>query len=155
MVNGAMYLTKRTVAACRKTSKGSIEERKIRVVFLPADGSGVTPTHNNVNGTVRSDTKHCTVALKLTPSSASPHRRTPQSGPFSFVWLSSSRSRDPQNRSVTALSAHTLQLILVPPTTSTPATPASQPRTPTSSPQTEPQPPSRRSQTPSQLQART
>ncbi|KAL9132486.1 MAG: hypothetical protein Q9175_006345 [Cornicularia normoerica] len=34
-----------------KISKGSIEERKIRVVFLPADGRASTPQHNNVNGT--------------------------------------------------------------------------------------------------------
>jgi len=35
-----------------KVAKGSIEERKIRVLFLPAEGSTATPTHNNVNGTV-------------------------------------------------------------------------------------------------------
>ena len=39
-----------------KISKGSIEERKIRVVFLPANGTASTPQHNNVNGTVRSRT---------------------------------------------------------------------------------------------------
>lgn len=37
-----------------KISKGSIEERKIRVVFLPAEGTASTPQHNNINGTVRS-----------------------------------------------------------------------------------------------------
>lgn len=36
-----------------KTSKWAIQERKIRVLFLPADGSTATPTHNSVNGTVR------------------------------------------------------------------------------------------------------
>ena len=36
-----------------KTSKWAIQERKIRVLFLPADGSMATPTHNNVDGTVR------------------------------------------------------------------------------------------------------
>ena len=36
-----------------KISKGSIEERKIRVVFLPVDGTASTPQHNHVNGTVR------------------------------------------------------------------------------------------------------
>ena len=36
-----------------KISKASIEERKIRVVFLPADSSASTPQHNHVNGTVR------------------------------------------------------------------------------------------------------
>ena len=39
-----------------KISKGSIEERKIRVIFLPADGTASTPQHNNINGTVRSRT---------------------------------------------------------------------------------------------------
>ena len=34
------------------TSKGAIQERTIRVLFLPADGSATTPTHNNINGTV-------------------------------------------------------------------------------------------------------
>ncbi|CAF9914179.1 phosphatidylinositol-binding protein scs2 [Imshaugia aleurites] len=34
-----------------KISKGSIEERKIRVVFLPAEGTASTPQHNNINGT--------------------------------------------------------------------------------------------------------
>ncbi|MCJ1259812.1 phosphatidylinositol-binding protein scs2 [Lignoscripta atroalba] len=33
-----------------KTSKHSIQERKIRVTFLPADGSISTPQHNNTNG---------------------------------------------------------------------------------------------------------
>ena len=43
-----------------KISKGSIEERKIRVAFLPAEGTASTPQHNNVNGTVRSPTSsHC------------------------------------------------------------------------------------------------
>ncbi|MCJ1459054.1 phosphatidylinositol-binding protein scs2 [Mycoblastus sanguinarius] len=32
-----------------KVAKGSIEERKIRVVFLPVDSA--TPKHNNINGT--------------------------------------------------------------------------------------------------------
>ena len=36
-----------------KTSKWAIQERKIRVLFLPADGSTATPTHHDVNGTVR------------------------------------------------------------------------------------------------------
>lgn len=36
-----------------KTSKWAIQERKIRVLFLPADGSTATPIHNTVNGTVR------------------------------------------------------------------------------------------------------
>ena len=38
-----------------KTAKGEIQERKIRVVFLPSSGSDSmrTPTHNNINGTVR------------------------------------------------------------------------------------------------------
>ena len=37
-----------------KTSKGSIQERKIRVVFLQAgDSSSATPVHNHMNGTVR------------------------------------------------------------------------------------------------------
>ena len=35
-----------------KTSKGDIQERKIRVLFLPAEGSLATPSHNVVNGTV-------------------------------------------------------------------------------------------------------
>ncbi len=43
-------------ANVEKTAKEDIEERKIRVVFLPADGSiaAATPTHNDVNGTVSS-----------------------------------------------------------------------------------------------------
>ena len=36
-----------------KTAKAEIQERKIRVSFLPADGSVATPHYNNVNGTVR------------------------------------------------------------------------------------------------------
>ena len=36
-----------------QTSKASIQEKKIRVSFLPASGSLTTPSHNNVNGTVR------------------------------------------------------------------------------------------------------
>ena len=36
-----------------KVAKGAVEERKIRVVFLPAEGATATPQHNNVNGTVR------------------------------------------------------------------------------------------------------
>ena len=40
-----------------KVAKGAIEERKIRVVFLPAEGAAATPQHNNVNGTVRQPTK--------------------------------------------------------------------------------------------------
>ncbi|KAL9045161.1 MAG: hypothetical protein Q9214_001758 [Letrouitia sp. 1 TL-2023] len=34
-----------------KVSKGAIQERKIRVVFLPADRAVTTPTHSNTNGT--------------------------------------------------------------------------------------------------------
>ena len=34
-------------------AKGAVEERKIRVVFLPADGAAATP-HKQVNGTVSS-----------------------------------------------------------------------------------------------------
>ncbi|KAL6714918.1 phosphatidylinositol-binding protein scs2 [Lecanora helva] len=34
-----------------KVAKGTIEERKIRVVFLPAEGANATPQHNKVNGT--------------------------------------------------------------------------------------------------------
>ncbi|KAK4695612.1 hypothetical protein P7C71_g2179, partial [Lecanoromycetidae sp. Uapishka_2] len=37
-----------------KVAKGAVEERKIRVVFLPADGAAgttSTPQHNNINGT--------------------------------------------------------------------------------------------------------
>ncbi|KAL2059120.1 hypothetical protein ABVK25_000412 [Lepraria finkii] len=34
-----------------KVAKAAIEERKIRVVFLPADGTTSTPQRNNVNGT--------------------------------------------------------------------------------------------------------
>ncbi|KAL8953535.1 MAG: hypothetical protein Q9222_000593 [Ikaeria aurantiellina] len=33
-----------------KASKSSIQERKIRVVFLPADGSNTTPSHLNMHG---------------------------------------------------------------------------------------------------------
>ncbi|MCJ1260909.1 phosphatidylinositol-binding protein scs2 [Lobaria immixta] len=33
-----------------KTSKTAIQERKIRVLFLPSDISSATPNHNNVNG---------------------------------------------------------------------------------------------------------
>lgn len=35
-----------------KTSKAAIQERKIRVVFLPSDISSSTPHHSNVNGAV-------------------------------------------------------------------------------------------------------
>lgn len=35
-----------------KVSKGTIQERKIRVIFLPADRAATTPTHSNTNGTV-------------------------------------------------------------------------------------------------------
>ena len=37
-----------------KTAKESIEEKKIRVVFLPADGATATPNHKQVNGLVSS-----------------------------------------------------------------------------------------------------
>ncbi|KAL8681543.1 MAG: hypothetical protein Q9186_002359 [Xanthomendoza sp. 1 TL-2023] len=33
-----------------KVAKSSIQERKIRVVFLPADGDAVTPSHQNTHG---------------------------------------------------------------------------------------------------------
>lgn len=42
-------------ASVEKSSKDDIQERKIRVVFLPSDGSAAaaaTPIHNNVNGSV-------------------------------------------------------------------------------------------------------
>lgn len=42
-------------ASVEKSSKDDIQERKIRVVFLPSDGSAAdaaTPNHNNINGTV-------------------------------------------------------------------------------------------------------
>ena len=35
-----------------KTAKESIEEKKIRVVFLPADGATATPNHKQLNGLV-------------------------------------------------------------------------------------------------------
>lgn len=35
--------------------KGSIDEKKIRVVFLPAEGTATTPKHQ-INGTVSSAT---------------------------------------------------------------------------------------------------
>ena len=47
-----------------RTAKTDIQERKIRVVFLPSDGGsqrigeGTTPGHNNVNGAV-SDSVAC------------------------------------------------------------------------------------------------
>ncbi|MCJ1279970.1 phosphatidylinositol-binding protein scs2 [Puttea exsequens] len=34
-----------------KVAKGAVEERKIRVSFLPAAGISSTPQHNNINGT--------------------------------------------------------------------------------------------------------
>lgn len=50
-----------------KISKGSIEERKIRVAFLPAEGTASTPQHNNVNGTVRGPTgSHCSSQRLIT-----------------------------------------------------------------------------------------
>lgn len=36
-----------------KNFKDAIQERKIRVIFLPADSSIATPVHNNLNGSVR------------------------------------------------------------------------------------------------------
>lgn len=42
-------------ASVEKSSKDDIQERKIRVVFLPSDGSAAaaaTPNHNNINGSV-------------------------------------------------------------------------------------------------------
>ncbi|KAL8731323.1 MAG: hypothetical protein Q9166_003547 [cf. Caloplaca sp. 2 TL-2023] len=38
-----------------KVSKSSIQERKIRVVFLPADGSTATPSHQNTQGAYPGD----------------------------------------------------------------------------------------------------
>lgn len=35
-----------------KVSKSSIQERKIRVVFLPADGNTATPSHHHTQGGV-------------------------------------------------------------------------------------------------------
>lgn len=35
-----------------KANKSSIQERKIRVLFLPADGSTNTPSHQNIHGQV-------------------------------------------------------------------------------------------------------
>ena len=51
-----------------KISKGSIEERKIRVVFLPADGTASTPQHNHVNGTVRVELGRATFVKRLITS---------------------------------------------------------------------------------------
>ena len=39
-----------------KVAKGAIEERKIRVVFLPAEGTTSTPRNYNINGTVSDST---------------------------------------------------------------------------------------------------
>lgn len=42
-------------ASVEKSAKDDIQERKIRVVFLPSDGSAAvaaTPNHNNINGSV-------------------------------------------------------------------------------------------------------
>lgn len=35
-----------------KAGRDAIEEKKIRVVFLPADGTATTPNHKQVNGLV-------------------------------------------------------------------------------------------------------
>lgn len=48
----APVLTKRQWQNIEKANKSSIQECKIRVAFLPADGNASTPSHQNVYGTV-------------------------------------------------------------------------------------------------------
>lgn len=62
-------LTGRQWQHVEKTSKGSIQERKIRVVFLHAGGSAnATPVHNHMNGTVRLEPNALLIRSKLTES---------------------------------------------------------------------------------------
>ncbi|KAI4135699.1 MAG: hypothetical protein LQ347_000429 [Umbilicaria vellea] len=71
-----------------KTSKWAIQERKIRVLFLPADGSAATPRHNSVNGT------H--IHEEAPPAYGSPTQSFASPAPDSAT---------PQNRSVHAAGA--------------------------------------------------
>lgn len=54
--------------------KNSIQEKKIRVAFLPADGVPSTPIHNNINGTHFHDTPSTEPPAyrSLSPEAASP-----------------------------------------------------------------------------------
>ncbi|KAL8907891.1 MAG: hypothetical protein Q9207_001128 [Kuettlingeria erythrocarpa] len=47
--------------AIEKGNKSSIQERKIRVVFLPPDGSAKTPAHRSAHGQVSQDKHHPSV----------------------------------------------------------------------------------------------
>ncbi|KAI4256089.1 MAG: hypothetical protein LQ352_002245 [Teloschistes flavicans] len=51
----APVLTKRQWQNIEKANKSSIQECKIRVAFLPADGNASTPSHQNVYGTQLGD----------------------------------------------------------------------------------------------------
>lgn len=51
----ASLLTRSQWQNIEKVSKSSIQERKIRVVFLPADGSTTTPSHQTPHGQVSRD----------------------------------------------------------------------------------------------------
>ncbi|MCJ1485330.1 phosphatidylinositol-binding protein scs2 [Schaereria dolodes] len=55
-----------------RTSKASIQERKIRVVFLPADGPTTTPQHNNVNGMRHDEAPPAYDSPSPTPNYGSP-----------------------------------------------------------------------------------
>ncbi|KAI9815067.1 MAG: phosphatidylinositol-binding protein scs2 [Pycnora praestabilis] len=82
-----------------KTSKASILERKIRVVFLPADGGAAvgTPTHNNVNGNhFDHDTPHADPPAYQSPSpeAVTPQSRSVTGGPVGAVSVPESRPAD-------------------------------------------------------------
>ncbi|KAI9798328.1 MAG: phosphatidylinositol-binding protein scs2 [Piccolia ochrophora] len=73
-----------------QTAKGSVQEKKIRVLFLPADGSNVTPSHNRVNGTSHDLSPDAPPAYTSrtnntddTGRSPSPEAVTPARGPVS------------------------------------------------------------------------
>ena len=67
-----------------KGNRSSIQERKIRVVFLPADGSGVTPSLRNPQDAVSGEVANLILALLLTRGLAYWRRSS------SSVWLSCS-----------------------------------------------------------------
>lgn len=66
-----------------QNAKSAIQEKKIRVTWLPADGQGMsTPMHNNINGTTFKDTPNTPAFRSPSPESVTPSHAAPV-GPVS------------------------------------------------------------------------
>ncbi|KAL8704092.1 MAG: hypothetical protein Q9201_002753 [Fulgogasparrea decipioides] len=76
-----------------KVNKSSIQERKIRVAFLPADGSTSTPSHQNVHGAHLGD--------EAPPAYGSPAPSFGSPGPDTVTPMNRSANLDAENKGQT------------------------------------------------------